>query len=339
MKNSEIPRDLVYKFFRNQCTVQEHEKIMRWMKSASATDISDLLEQHIDVIRDGDIEYNVETRLTFEQVERKINVKKRSEQHKLIIRRFMQMAAAILLVMATYYTLEFVSTKPDEVKPAITKATIIESRSAYGEQANLKLSDGTQVKLNAGTELSYPTDFSPVRRELTLHGQAFFEVARDTSRPFVINTGNLQVTVLGTIFDVKSFSEDNLSLVTVLKGKVKVRIKSTDNVIVLTPNEQIIFDSRNNSYKKQVIDAKKSIAWINRILRFDRTPLIDVFKQMERWYNVKIIVPDSLNLNCTVSGQHKNEGLRSVLEALQYSHGLKFQYINGNVLIKGVSCK
>lgn len=339
MKDQRISNELKYKFFHNQCTPEEHSRVLEWMKSVSTKDKADFMDEHAGLIASGEVKTNLKTDLAFKKLEQKIKRDKVARARHLIFRRSLQVAATILLMVTGYYSFIIFNSNQADQSSVVAEVAIREHQIGYGRQANIKLNDGTQVKLNAGTKITYPEKFSNDERELALQGQAFFDVARDAERPFIINTGNLKITVLGTSFDVNSFESDNKVRVTVLSGNVRVSIDNQDESVILGKNEQLVYNKKMNSYFKQPVDAQKSIAWIQGILRFEDAPLADVFRQLERWYNVEIHFENNLKVDCTVSGQHKNEGLKSVLDALQFSHGVKYKYDGKQVLINGINCE
>ena len=339
MKEQTISDELKYKFFRNQCTPEEHALVLQWMKSVSSKDKADFMDEHTGLIASGEINSYPQADLAFKQVEQKIHTRKIAQTRKLLYRRTMQVAATLILLITGYYSYMLFKATPVETSPVTDEIAIKEQKTEYGQQSNIKLSDGTQIKLNAGTKITYPEMFANGKRELSLQGQAFFNVARDPERPFVINTGSLQVTVLGTSFDVNSFESDNTVSVTVLSGNVRVSIDNQDESVILGKNEQLVYNKKMNSYFKHPVNAGESIAWVQGILRFNNAPLTDVFRKLERWYNVDIHVSGNIEADCTVSGRHKNEGLESVLDALKFSHGVQYTYTDSEVEINKIKCE
>ncbi len=254
-------------------------------------------------------------------------------------RSLLKYAAAILVMVVSYFSYSYI--KSDSKKTINTAAPVklVEYYSEYGQQSNLILGDGSKIKLNAGTKLSYPEKFTGNQRKLFLEGQAFFDVSSDTTKPFVISTGNIEVKVLGTSFEIKAYKDDDIATVTVLSGKVKVAINGKEGNIILGPDDRMVYEMVNNEYKIQRVDAGESIAWVNGVLLFEESILEDVFRQMERWYDLKIIVLEGINSNCTVSGRHKNQGYQIVLEGLAYTHGLEYQIKNDTVFITKINCE
>ncbi len=162
-----------------------------------------------------------------------------------------------------------------------------------GGQYQLSLSDGSRVWLNAASSITYPGTFGDGRREVTLQGEAYFEVVKDAARPFVVNTETQQVTVLGTSFNINAYSNENFSKTTLLTGSVRVNPRS-DGVIlqnerVLKPNQQGITGADGRTIAVAKVDANAVVAWKDGLFDFHGLNVNEAMKQIERWYNVRVI--------------------------------------------------
>ena len=180
------------------------------------------------------------------------------------------------------------------------------------------LPDGTKVWINNGSTISYPKDFlSSSTRKVSLLGNAFFEVVRDTMRPFVIETGKLNVKVLGTSFDVYCY-QDEPSRVTVKTGKVEVLHTNSGSKIQLVKNEQSLYDRQSKTLQKVKTNSKMSIVWRDNVLQFENMELRQVLKRVERKYGVKINCPDTLLLKSRIRASYNNEPLDTILSDLAF---------------------
>ncbi len=160
---------------------------------------------------------------------------------------------------------------------------------------------------------------------MQLEGQAYFDVERDETRPFLISTQGLTVEVLGTSFDVKAYAQDPHITVTVESGKVKVfHPANPDQAYILTKNQQLIWDKGSSAFAIAEVDAGEKLAWRYGVLHFNRTPVAEVERLLERWYNVDVVISDASIYSRNITGTHKNESLESVLEALSFA--LNAQY-------------
>lgn len=164
----------------------------------------------------------------------------------------------------------------------------------YGKRFDLLLSDGTQITLNSGTSLKYPVQFLKTKnRQVFLDGEAFFNVAKDSVNPFIVNTNGLNVRVLGTKFNLSSYPEDQYVNTTLLEGSVSVYNKQdtfdSSNASLLEPG----FKAEWNKYNKQISVEEADIAmhtdWLNGKIILRHVPFKNIVKKLERHYNVEIV--------------------------------------------------
>lgn len=166
-----------------------------------------------------------------------------------------------------------------------------------GEHAQIKLSDGTQIWLNAGSVLKYPKEFKGDTREVYLSGEAFFDVAKDKKHPFIIHTNKMDTKVLGTSFNVQAYPEQTTQEVSVLTGKVNVKSTVTEENVYVTPGQKVVFKSNNNKLQAfKDIPVNTISLWRKNIMVFEETPLPEVVATINRNYNVGIEIKNK-NLN------------------------------------------
>lgn len=166
-----------------------------------------------------------------------------------------------------------------------------------GEHAKIKLSDGTQIWLNAGSVLKYPKEFKGDTREVYLSGEAFFEVAKDKKHPFIIHTNKMDTKVLGTSFNVQAYPDQTTQEVSVATGRVNVKSTVTEENVYVTPGQKVVFKSQDNklqAFKDVPVNAIS--LWRKNIMVFEETPLPEVVATINRNYNVSIEVKNK-NLN------------------------------------------
>lgn len=154
-----------------------------------------------------------------------------------------------------------------------------------GGEYRLCLSDGTVVYLNSESRLKYPAGFTGERREVELEGEAYFEVAPDKEHPFLVNTGELCVRVLGTGFNVLAYREENVSEVTLVHGAVVVGEAGKETN--LKPDEQFILDKSTGKTSVQQVDANKICAWKSGMLYFEGMALEELVIKLSRWFDVQ----------------------------------------------------
>ena len=205
----------------------------------------------------------------------------------------------------------------------IQHITVAQATTGFGEKKELTLPDGSQIILNACSKLEYPSQFIGDKREVQLVGEAYFKVQSNPEQPFLIQTSDFQVEVLGTEFNVKSYAHDQVQSVEVENGKVQVTLP--EDRIRLKKQEQIYLDKQSGEYSKLKRSENKVAAWRNGALHFYQTPLTDVAKELERRYHCKISFRQGEVFENLISGEHDNQSLESVLESLHYICGINYE--------------
>jgi ferric-dicitrate binding protein FerR (iron transport regulator) len=224
------------------------------------------------------------------------------------------------------------------------------------------LPDGTTVWLNAGSKLSYVGDFAGATREVRLEGEAFFDVVKQPGRPFIVHTTGIDIKVLGTAFNVKSYPEDKTVETTLYRGSVKVfrPEESEQKAILLKPNEKLIWSREaairpeklseqlppapvktlSPSFTIAKIDSTKQeserfeTAWVYSRLEFRGDSFEELAKKLERWYNVAIVFNDEQVKQLNFNGSFERETVVQAFEALKSA--VPFNYtIKGHEIYVG----
>ena len=199
-----------------------------------------------------------------------------------------------------------------------------------GGEYQLKLEDGTNVWLNAETELRFPVAFGDSERRIFLKGEAYFDVIHNEKQPFVVNTHRFDVRVLGTCFNVKSYSSDEVVSVDVESGKVQVDLPEA--MMRLKAKEQVLINTVSGEYNKRHEERGVAV-WQKRGLRFNSTPICDVAKELERMYNCRITFTQGQEFNNLISGEHDNKSLEAVLQSIGYTSGIHYKRSGDQVLL------
>ena len=205
----------------------------------------------------------------------------------------------------------------------------------YGQRSEITLVDGTHIWLNSGSQLSYPTEFKKDSREVYLTGEAFFDVTSDAAKPFYVITREFKIKVLGTKFNVCSYSEDHTVQTVLLKGKVSAGKNALfSRMVDLLPGERMVYDKENNELVKDKVDVSLYTSWIYGYLIFENEPTTEVFKKLERHYNQSIQAGPGLE-KVTFSGKlDLKDNLKDVLENISFASSLKISEENGIIIIK-----
>lgn len=203
-----------------------------------------------------------------------------------------------------------------------------------GHEYMLILSDGTKVWMNSKSELHYPVVFGKGSRHVRLSGEAYFEVARDSSRPFVVEVDRgFEVKVLGTHFNIKAYDTDECYETTLVEGKVEVK-SSNGTGVTLKPSEQMVI-GRNGKQEVRMVNTAYYIAWHEGWFYFDNESLSQVLTMIGRWYDVGFDFEDIALKEIVVTGKVKRfESLSVILDMLKRTTGVEYDVVGKMIIIR-----
>ena len=215
-----------------------------------------------------------------------------------------------------------------------------EHSNPRGQKSVITLPDGTKIWLNSDSKLRVPSNFAASKtREVYLDGEAYFDVAKNPSKPFVVHTLFVEVKVLGTAFNVKSYRDDSQIETTLIHGKVSIGKTGDTNGLVLLPNQKAIFSKKTSDMSVHAVaNIDIPTAWRQNKLVFDGAPLADVILQLERWYDVKIHIESEGSLECLITANLDNESLTDVLQLFEISHKVTWRINGKDVFMEGTFC-
>lgn len=205
-------------------------------------------------------------------------------------------------------------------------------RTPRGGQYQIVLADGTKVWLNASSSLIFPSHFSGDKRGVKLEGEAYFEVAHDAAKPFLVQTAESEVEVLGTSFNVMAYPEEQKNEITLLTGSVNV--KKGKEARRLIPGQQAEIQRKETGIRVGVVDIEPIIAWKNGVFLFDQSELPQVMRQIGRWYDAEVAyekeIPD-VKLTGMVS---RDDSLAVLLDILERAGGVSFDVQKNKIMVK-----
>lgn len=200
------------------------------------------------------------------------------------------------------------------------QATLIVPKAG---QYQVTLSDGTLVKLNSASTLTYSTQFTGSERLVELEGEAYFEVAKNKNKPFKVKSKGQTVTVLGTHFNVHAYSKEPIET-TLLEGSISLQPDiAQSQATILKPGQQASFN--NNTLRVSAVNTEDAIAWANNLFVFNNMPMSQIMKQLERWYDVEVIYPDNLASETLYAEIPKDRKLTQVLAILEKASTFHFK--------------
>lgn len=260
---------------------------------------------------------------------------KKSGLRKLVMNPFTRIAAAMLfaaMLLVSGYEVFFNS--PGSL-------TMLEISSTNQVLKTVTLSDGTLVSLNSDTKLRYPKKFAGKTREVSIEGEAFFEVKPNKYKPFIIHAGKAQIKVLGTSFNVSAYPQTKLVEVIVETGRVQVLNQMMEQVktneLILTPGEKGTLVYSNRSMIKTTNQNPNFLAWKTRNLIFKATSLSEVIGDLENVYKVNIRLADPKLNGLLLTAQFNNYSLDFILKVIETTFQIEAQYVNGQYILKARS--
>ncbi|MDN5287879.1 MAG: hypothetical protein JWR38_4153 [Mucilaginibacter sp.] len=192
-----------------------------------------------------------------------------------------------------------------------------------GGQYQLVLADGTRVWLNSASSLKYSTAFYGKERKVELSGEAYFEVAKNPSKPFTVNVNGMGVQVLGTHFNIMAYNDEKDIKTTLLEGSVK--LINQDHLALLKPGQQGSFNEQQRAFSIKNVDVEDAVAWKNGFFVFDNEDIQTIMKRISRWYDVDVIFPEKFrrkNFGGTVS---RFNDVSQVLRSLELTGSVHFK--------------
>ncbi|BDD07582.1 anti-sigma factor [Fulvitalea axinellae] len=241
-------------------------------------------------------------------------------------RRYASVVALLLVFVAGYWTAN--------VSPVILgedPVSIIIHRTEKGHKIlDLRLPDGSKVWLNADSELRYPKRFDG-ERNISLKGEAYFEVKKDSLRPFKVSAGKTITTALGTAFNISTYKDREAEVVSLTEGKVLVEYSGAEmrEPLMLTPGEEAVV--KEGAFNKRQGDF--SLDWTKGVLEFKDTKMSEVLRELERWYGIPFEVvgdPDKLPF---YTGSFDNENLRNVLDGIRFHDRFEYRFEEDRVVL------
>ncbi|SMC87271.1 FecR family protein [Pedobacter nyackensis] len=198
-----------------------------------------------------------------------------------------------------------------------------------GKTYDIDLIDGTTVTLNADSKLIFPTKFTDNSRIVTLSGEAFFKVAKDKKKPFIVKTNQGEVKVLGTHFNIKSYKDAGADAISLIEGKVQVA--KEDQVLTLAPGQEARL-RKNEPIKVSAFDPEEVLAWKEGLFLFDDRSLAQVLTELEKWYSVEFEYSSTALKSIPIYIKiKKDRKIEDILVALERTNHIKFKK-SGNVI-------
>ena len=321
MEKNNIVR-IIGTYLSGRFSPETEEKVQKWIIKDKDTEEKE--KASLEYWDQLEAKTGPDTKLALDRVNQKIGYK------KIVPRPFyqkrMSIAAALipLLIIAGSY-LYYISTKDKWVEISV----------AYGDKKHFLLPDSSEIWLNAGTAIKYPEKFSKAQRLVYLDGEAYFSVRKDAAKPFIVETSQLSVKVLGTQFNVQAYPDDNKIETTLCEGSVNV----TDGElgVTLTPSQQAVYSKVTQALTTRKVDVRLYTAWKEGLFVFENKPLEEIMNTLSRWYNINVFYSNQAVKLYHFTGDLERYGdFRKTLNMIEKSTAIRFVINGNNIMVEEI---
>jgi len=338
--NDRVNIALLGKFLSGSCTDTERKSVQNWISQSPENQIvfeeykkvwtlsgMDNTQLAVDV-DEGWKELNQRIRAA-EALDVKVHVKQqRSRQLAYVL---MRVAAVIVIAFGLFYLFHSIKTNRQNT-PGLTYVALETSEQAF------TLSDGSEVYLNKEAKITYPEKFGVQTREVSFEGEAFFNIAHNADKPFIIHCGEVEVEVLGTSFNLCACPGDNEIVIYLESGKVRFSSLDAANgnireQIILLPGYKAVYDKTTGIICRSEFKNQNYLAWKTGVLDFEKTPLPEVFEMLEETYDIRIDT-DQQYSELALTARFDNETPESIFEVLYTIFGISYTMNGQTVSLK-----
>lgn len=324
---------LLQNFFNGSITDQELKNLFVWLNSEKGNLEYEMLSNKKWLSGEFEPSTIVDSATLFSRIEARMQKKQLLGRKQFLIR--LRNAAAIfilgLLLPLTYFTL----LNPQKANKQIT---YFRESLSNEKVRKIALPDGTEVWLMSGSMITYSSNLSESKtRNVQVKGQAFFNVAKDSVHPFILDLGEIGLKVVGTSFNVMNYDDEDHINVALKTGKVdlfKGEYKPDQQFVHIVPGQLATYEKSNPEFHVNNVDVSKYTSWIDGRLLFRDDPLAEVLKKLGKWYNIVIEINDPKVSDFPFTATIKNENLDQIVDLLRFSTPFKYSVSKTEGMIK-----
>ncbi len=327
-------KELLIKYFNNRCSDEELGIVLTWLEESAGTPEGKafLYSIYEEVPTEEGI-LNIDFDLILNKIHHKVNLSKSMDLLKIaqnytvrhkrrdFFIKILTRAAAFLLIpvlgYSVYMTILQQTVKHDQTHYKIAYYEVTSSSDAI---TKVTLPDSSKVWLNHKSTLKYPAIFEGDTRVVELTGEGYFEVAHNSSIPFIVETGAIQVLARGTTFNISAYPDDDRINTSLVNGKVELsRVKKDGEVIALLtmkPNDLVVYKKTDSEVTTYTINDDRNYSWKDGKLRFVKEPMTEVTKKLSRWFDADFQIMDTKLYDLTYSATFDHETLPEVMHLL-----------------------
>ena len=325
-----MDKEILIRYFENLTTDEENVRVVTWFNESESNkkEFASLKNSWVLTNFVSDTEMLTGIKET----------KHRKPFRTKIINIAIRYAAVVIVAVLSTLTILYYGDKLVDSRLAASREQVNSYNEIVvprGQQAHLTLSDGTKIWINSKSKLIYPSNFEGKNRTVSLDGEAYFEVTKDVSRPFIVETGSIDIKVLGTSFNLSAYRDDKVCSVGLDEGLVSILSKSSNELTKVRPGELMIYDKKSQMTKVSKADLSFQSSWKNGEIKFNRMSFYDLSKILERNYNVEFVFKNPKLKEMTFNGVfYEYESIDSILKVLEVNSNFSFKRVHEKVYIE-----
>ncbi|NDV59410.1 FecR family protein [Bacteroides sp. 519] len=316
-----IPYELIARYLAGECNDDEKAQLHNW-----SSQHPELMDELTRIWQETPSEnFNPDIEQALQTVGRRIDAKSKPQLRKLIL--WFSSAAAVILIaigIITFWNVDSSPTTP------VTDLLTLQSDTGIVEYT---LPDGSKVWLNASSFLQYPEAFTGNTREVHLDGEAFFDIAPNADKPFIIHANNTLTRVVGTSFAVRAIKDESEVVVTVSTGVINFSAEGETEHLELRPGEQGVCITEEKKLAKNTDPDPNTMAWKTKVLVFKHTPVTEVAQLLENVYHTPVEADASV-ANLQLNATYEQLTLEEIIEVIEISLGIKAEWSERGYLIR-----
>jgi transmembrane sensor len=336
MRGSELDDEKLKNFFNGKFSEKDEEYVNSiFTDETKRLELKRILSKQFDeLLSDDEVEEKNLDHILY-KINYDINSRRGPQKDILfdkVLKWGLRIASLIVLPVLIYSGISTIR------ESALKKETWVEIKAPAWTRAQFTLPDGTVGWLNSNSSVKYSGNFN-LDRQVTLNGEAFFDVFKDKSRPFVVNTNEVFFKVLGTRFNIASYENEKDIEVVLEEGSLVFNIKNSQKSYTMVPNDLISYDKTVQDFSKETVQPQKYLSWTEGRLEFRNDPLDIIARRLERWYNIDIELNVNLKDDPRLRATFVNEGFEEVFDLLKRSLPIDYKIEKGNLLPDGTYTK
>lgn len=328
----EIPWNLIISKLQQRITVEEDRQLLKWLDDNRNKEVFDELQQVWQKVQNNASDYVPDSDHYWKELSKRISVQsspkielKPKATHASFANYFRRYAAVACIMLAITFSVSFYIGM-EVAQPQVAELVY----NNLAGKSKIILPDGTEVWLHSNTSLTYSTRYDWKQRQIKLVGEAYFDVAHNKDKPFIVQTEGMKVIVHGTKFNIESFPASTNIFVSLVEGSVSLETSEEHNF--LHPGEMAVYNKGNHHLSIQKSDVSYATSWANDKMIFTNKSLGEICRFLSKWYNVKIHLEPGLENKYKYTFTLRNEPLEEILRLMSRINPTAYQFSEENEL-------